>query len=256
MPNRGETTKVPAARMDPRALAEARNTPDAKPRRRSTGGRTSQPQRAYERLRQMILDNELQAGAYVLQEELGAMLGVSRTPIREALIRLEQEGLVEIRPRHGMRVLPISIEAMREIYEVLTALEALAARIVAKNGLVRHQLAAMEQAVADMETALKANDLDGWASADQRFHALLVGYSGNSRLIAMVETVIDQSYRVRRLTLRLRPKPVASNSDHRALVEAIRARDSERAYHVHEQHRRKSGEMLVELLKKLEIKTF
>ncbi|MEZ5843093.1 MAG: GntR family transcriptional regulator [Hyphomicrobiaceae bacterium] len=249
MPTRGETKETPGQTERPTA-------PAVTGRRRKPAARLSQPQRAYDRLKQMILDNELQAGAYVLQEELGVMLGVSRTPIREALIRLEQEGLVEIRPRHGMRVLPISIEAMREIYEVLTALEALAARIVATKGLASHQLAAMELAVDDMEGALTANDLDAWARADQRFHALLVGYSGNSRLIDMVETVIDQSYRVRRLTLRLRPKPVASNSDHRALVEAIRARDPERAYRVHEQHRRKSGEMLVELLKKLEIKTF
>ncbi len=249
MPTRGDNNET----MPP---PETRVGTVGAPRRRRSVSRLSQPQRAYDRLKQMILDNELQAGAYVLQEELGAMLGVSRTPIREALIRLQQEGLVEIRPRHGMRVLPISIDAMREIYEVLTTLEALSARIVATKGLVRHQLASMEQAVDEMEAALKANDLDAWAKADQRFHALLVGFSGNSRLIAMVETVVDQSYRVRRLTLKVRPKPVASNSDHRALVDAIRSRDPDRAYHVHEQHRRKSGEMLVELLKRLEIKTF
>jgi DNA-binding GntR family transcriptional regulator len=224
--------------------------------RTGPGRRPSQPQRVYQRLKQMILDNELQSGAFVLQEELGAMLGVSRTPIREALIRLESEGLVEIRPRHGMRVLPVSIAAMREIYEVLTALEALAARLVAERGLSRHQLVALDAAVSDMDAALASSDLDAWAEADQRFHALLVAFSNNSRLIDMVETVVDQSYRVRRLTLRLRPKPIASNADHRAVVTAIRKRNPDEAYKVHERHRRVSGEMLIELLGRLEIKTF
>ena len=145
---------------------------------------------------------------------------------------------------------------MREIYQVLTALESLAVRLVAERGLANHQLASLETAVTDMEHALAASDLDAWAEADQRFHTLLVSFSGNSRLIDMVETVIDQSYRVRRLTLRLRPKPVASNADHRAVVAAIRARDAETAYRVHERHRRTSGDMLVDLLGRLEIKTF
>lgn len=209
----------------------------------------------YERLKQMILDNELTAGGFVLQEELGERLGVSRTPIREALIRLEQEGLVEIRPRHGMRVLPISVEAMREIYEVLTALEALAARLDAERGLSKRELADLDRAVSDMEKALARDDLNLWAEADARFHRLLVEYSANGRLIGMVATVLDQAYRARRITLRLRAKPTRSNEDHRAVVKAIRDRDPETAYRIHERHRRESGKMLVALLERLDIKT-
>lgn len=218
-----------------------------------TSERTGEGPRVYATLRRMILDAELQPGAYVLHEDLAARLGVSRTPVREALIRLEQEGLIEIKPRHGMRVVPVSIDDMREIYELLTGLESLAAELTARRGLAPEQLAELQAAVDRMDEALDRNDLDRWAEADARFHRLLVAYAGNRRLEAMVASVLDQSRRARRLTLRLRPKPVASNADHRAVVEAIRTGDWRTAKRVHEKHRRENGDMLIELLRNLDL---
>lgn len=217
--------------------------------------RESQPERAYRLIKQLILDNDLPPGSFVLQEELGERIGVSRTPIREALVRLERDGLIEVRPRRGMRVLPVSPDGMREIYEVLTALEAQAARLTAERGAMPETIAQLEQAVTAMDRALEANDLDAWADADGRFHDTLTAASGNARLIAMVATVTEQAYRVRRLTLRLRPKPTRSNDDHRALVEAIRQGDGDAAFQIHERHRGESGKMLTALLNRLNIKT-
>src|ERR1044071_5104736 len=77
----------------------------------------------YEALRRRILDNVWPPGHQALEQAIALELGVSRTPVREALIRLEREGLVQVIPRHGMRVLPMSAADMREIYEVLSALE-------------------------------------------------------------------------------------------------------------------------------------
>jgi len=202
----------------------------------------------------MILNGELSPGAYVLHEELALRLGVSRTPVREAMIRLEQEHLIEIRPRHGMRVVPISIDDVREIYQLLTALEASAAESVAERGLDDKELKALAATVDEMDVALKRDDLDAWADADARFHALLVSYTGNRRLQEAVANVVEQSHRVRQLTLRLRPKPVNSNADHRAVVEAIRKRDARAAYRVHHKHRRQSGAMLIEILQNLNLK--
>jgi DNA-binding GntR family transcriptional regulator len=71
----------------------------------------------------MVLDNALQAGAQLLEQEAAARLGMSRTPVREAMQRLARDGMVEIRPRHGMRVLPISPGDMAEIYDLLYGLE-------------------------------------------------------------------------------------------------------------------------------------
>ena len=88
---------------------------------------------AYEQIRQRILDNAWPPGHRALEQEVALALGMSRTPVREALMRLQGEGLVEVVPRHGMRVLPVSPTDMREIYEILTALECMAAELVARK---------------------------------------------------------------------------------------------------------------------------
>ena len=208
-------------------------------------------QRAYQELRRRILDNTMPAGQQYLEQELAEALGVSRTPVREALIRLAEERLIEVRPRHGARVLPVSGSDMREIYEILGELEALAARRVAERGLDPSGLGELESAVADMDAALGRDDLKAWAAADQRFHERLVALSGNSRLIAVVQTFTDQVHRARMQTLTQRPKPTASNRDHADVVDAIRRRDGERAYAIHRRHRAVAGAMLVALLDRL-----
>lgn len=211
-------------------------------------------ERAYRRLKQLILDNEIPAGSQMLELEAAARLGMSRTPVREAMVRLEQEGMVELRSRHGMRVLPISADALAEIYEILTALEGIAAEAAARKGASSIQLAGLQLAVDEMEDALSADDLVRWSQADARFHRQLVELAGNRRLAAIVEQVSDQVHRARLTTLRLRPKPVSSNRDHAALVKAIRDRDPRQAREIHEQHRRRAADMLVALVRDLGLK--
>jgi DNA-binding GntR family transcriptional regulator len=219
-------------------------------RRRGAGGGARLPavERAYREIKRRILENEMPAGYQAVEQEVADLLGLSRTPTREALVRLAGEGLVELRPRHGMRVLPVSARDMREIYEVLTALESAAAELVARRGLPAEELDRLEEAVSDMDAALARGDLKGWADADERFHLLLVELCGNRRLRAQVVTSWEQAHRARMSTLRLRPKPTRSNLDHRAVVDAIRARDPERAREIHREHRVRHGEMLVRLL--------
>ncbi len=215
----------------------------------ASGARESFSERAYRELKRRILENRIAVGDQYMEQEVAEFLNMSRTPTREALLRLANEGLVEIRPRHGMRVKPISLRDMRDIYQVLTALESSAAELAARNGLSDDQLAALGESVADMDRALAADDLDAWAEADRRFHRVLVESSDNERLISLVQTFLDQSHRVRMLTLRLRPKPTTSNQDHRAVIEAIAAGDADGARRLHRMHREKSGRMLIELLR-------
>lgn len=229
---------------DPSAAPTAEEA--AAPREKRTGS-------AYHDLKAMIVDGRLVPGEMVLEQELAARLEMSRTPVREALVRLEQDGLLEIRPRRGARILPVSVDDMREIYQLLTVLESTAAHAAAERQLSAEELAGLERALSDMDEALAADDLTAWAEADARFHALLVAASGNRRLIAFVATMVEQSQRVRRLTLHLRPKPTGSNADHRAVFQAIRAGDAESAARIHHLHRQKSGEMLVGLLERLRL---
>lgn len=215
----------------------------------STTNKETLPNRAYNEIKRRILNNEIPSNAIMLEQELAELLDMSRTPIREALIRLSNEGMVEVRPRHGMRVLPLSAQDMSEIYDILTALESKAAEIVATKGLEKEQLSALHQSIDDMDKSLENDDLVGWGSADERFHRLLVEYSENQRLINIVNTFWDQTHRVRMLTLHIRPKPNTSNKDHRDVVHAIEAGDSTTASNEHQKHRKNSGKMLVDLLK-------
>lgn len=210
--------------------------------------RESLAERAYRELKRRILDGLIPVGQQFMEQEVAELLDMSRTPTREALLRLANEGLIEIRPRHGMRIKPISIDDMLEIYDVLTALESTAAGLAATRGLSKGDIADLQKAVADMDAALADDDLDAWAEADERFHRLLVELSGNERIQGLVKTFIDQAHRVRMVTLRLRPKPTASNKDHRAVVRAIVKGDAGKARQIHFQHRERSGKLLASLL--------
>lgn len=223
-------------------------TGHAEPARLAAVDRRSQTLRAYDELRRRILDNEMPAGAQYLEQTLADELGMSRTPVREALIRLSDERLVEVRPRHGARILPVSAADMAEIYELLTALEAMAARRVAERGLNSIQLTRLEAYVAGMEEALARDDLAGWSAHDRNFHNALVELSGNRRLAQVVAMFRDQAHRARMQTLALRPKPTQSNREHAALVTAIRNRDGAAAFEIHRRHRQDAGRMLLKLL--------
>jgi DNA-binding GntR family transcriptional regulator len=213
--------------------------------------RTSQTEEAYKSLKRHILENTFAAGSQWLEAELAAKLGVSRTPVREAMIRLVNEGLVEVRSRHGMRVLPVSYRDMQEIYQIFAELEPTAARLLAEKGATEVQLAAMEQAVGEMETALETEDLQAWAAADERFHRLVLRWCGNRRLAAVMANLWDQGHRVQMLTLKSRPRPFDSMQEHRDLLQAIRERDAAKAYEIHKRHRIRVNAMLLDILDKL-----
>jgi DNA-binding GntR family transcriptional regulator len=207
---------------------------------------TSLVDTAYDLIRRRILDNVWPPGHRSLEQEVALALGMSRTPVREALVRLENDGLVEVVPRHGMRVLPVSPTDMREIYEILTALECMAAEIVARRKPTDAELQPLIQATADMDKALENDDLNAWAAADERFHASLIELSGNRQLAATVWNYWDRAHRARMFSLRLRPKPVNSTQEHTALVDRLRDGDAAGAAQVNREHReRASRELLV-----------
>lgn len=205
---------------------------------------------AYAKIREQILNNEMPAGFQITEQELATRLEVSRTPTREALVRLANEGLIEIWPRHGMRVKHVFVDDLREIYEIITVLEAAACRLATTRGVASGPvIASMRQSIVEMDDALSKDDLLGWAEADMRFHRQLVHASGNRRLIEMVDVLTGQAHRLRMMTLRMRPRPSTSNRDHEDVVDAIARGDAETAERIHRQHRERSGEMLIQLLK-------
>lgn len=219
--------KAPAAKLEQEA------GPSAQPEPRN--GNSSQ--HAYHRLRQKIIESELTPGSYLLEQELALMLGVSRTPIREAAIRLQGEGLVEIVPRHGIRIVPTSISDISHIYQVLTSLESTAAALVAARRDV--DLSPLENACQQMTDALEAQDMHAWAAADEAFHEALVNLGGNARLAQVVMNCRDQVHRVRRFTQQLKPHPQPKKSiaEHYEIIEAMRRGDAARASRLYRAHR-------------------
>jgi DNA-binding GntR family transcriptional regulator len=205
---------------------------------------------AYQAMRRKILDNAWPPGHRALEQELALALGMSRTPVREALIRLAQEGLVEVVPRHGMRVLPVSAEDMRDIYEVLTALESMAAELVVRRKPGAAQLKPLVDASRDMARAVKADDLDAWAAADERFHRHLIELSGNRLLIDAVQNCWDRAHRARMVTLRMRPKPTHSTREHMDVVDRIRQGDARGAFEMHRAHRERGSRELLAILER------
>lgn len=208
----------------------------------------SNTQRAVTELRDMIITNKLPPGSNHLESELAEMLGMSRTPVREAAIILEGQGLVELRPRRGIRIVLIAAADMEEIYAILTELESLAAHDVASRGCPPKDLAQLRGYITEMDDALDADDRQRWALADDRFHRKLVDLAGNRRLQSIVATYFDQAHRARMLTLYIRPVPRGSNRDHRALVDAIERGDAEEARRIHREHRINAKRMMIELI--------
>ena len=200
---------------------------------------------AYEQVRRRILDNIWPPGHRALEQEVALALGMSRTPVREALMRLQNEGLIEVIPRHGLRVLPVSPTDMGEIYQILTALECMAAELLARRQPSAQELAPLVAATQAMDTALAADDLDAWAAADERFHAQLVDLAGNRQLQATVLNYWDRAHRARMFTLRLRPKPVNSTQEHMQMVQRLQAGDSAGAAAVTRAHRERASRELV-----------
>ncbi|KZM49373.1 GntR family transcriptional regulator [Labrenzia sp. OB1] len=205
---------------------------------------------AMEQIRQLIFDGELAAGSDHLESELADRLGMSRTPVREATLMLAQQGLLKVRPRKGVRIATLSLKDMEEIYAVLTELESLAAEEAAKAGYTDKDLGALKEAIEAMEEALVREDREAWAVADNAFHDELVRLGGNSRIQSIVSMMSNQVRRARAMTLYIRPLPVKSNADHRAVFDAIRNGEAALARESHRSHRQDAREVLIELLKK------
>jgi len=213
-----------------------------------TEKRPSQTRKATVLLREMVISNKLLPGSMHLESELAELLALSRTPVREAAIILEGQGLVEVIPRRGIKIVPLSVADMEEIYSILTELESLAAYDVARKGPEADDIAELRSHTDDMDAALKDDDRAAWAEADHAFHSKLVAMTGNRRLISIVATYSDQVHRARLLTLHMRPKPYKSNADHRALVDAIAAGEADRAREIHRDHRVAAKNLMIGLI--------
>ncbi len=216
-------------------------------KRRSEGpvGAVSICDRAYNLIKRQIITNETPAGTQINDREIAERLGVSRTPIREAILLLQKEGFVEVMPRHGVRVRPIFPEDIRELFDILTALETLAVGLLAARRPALEAIGPLIEAVKAMETALKKGEFPAWIEADERFHRSLFQLAGNRRLAEAGMRYRDQVQRAHVVALKLRPTPIKSVEGHAKLIELIRRGEVEAARACHYAEWVRAGEELL-----------
>jgi DNA-binding GntR family transcriptional regulator len=167
------------------------------PSGRAATSRTLLRDQAYLRLRDAILDGTLEPGEQLKDAEIAEWLGLSRTPIREALARLEEYGLVETAPNRYTRVAPLSAGDARDAFTVVAALHSLAAGLGAPR-VEESELARMRRANEDFAAALRANDVDRAIAADDRFHDVLVQASANREIARSLERLMPKVRRLER----------------------------------------------------------
>jgi DNA-binding GntR family transcriptional regulator len=208
---------------------------------------------AYGRIKAAILEGSLPPGLLASEQQIATRLAMSRTPVHEAIVRLVQEGWIEMLPRRGVMIVGISATDMHDVYEALMALEVAAVGRLAARSASDEDLAvrALEQVCDDAEAALGKNDLAAWAIADDKFHVLLVDLSGNRHIHRLARLLMEQVQRARSLTLKLRPWPSASNADHRDILAAIRNRDQALACERMRAHRQRGIDVLLPILEAL-----
>ena len=210
----------------------------------------SQAVKAQLRLREMILAGELPGGARIAELALVERLGVSRTPIRAALMRLEQEGLLQALPNGGYAVRTFTERDVADAIELRGTVEGLAARLAAERGVAGVVLAEARACLADIDALLEQSALDDeaftrYVALNQRFHNLLAEMAGSPVLLRELERVVNLPFAspsgfvvVQANTPRARDMLVVAQDQHRQVLEAIERREGGRAEAILREHSR------------------
>ncbi|WP_099469281.1 GntR family transcriptional regulator [Konateibacter massiliensis] len=179
-------------------------------------------------LRQAILKGELLPGERLMEIQLAQRLGVSRTPIREAIRKLELEGLVTMVPRKGAEVAKISEKSLRDTLEVRRALEELAMQI-ACDKVSDEVIDELEVSLEKFKSAIVSKELTTIAEADVNFHDVIYNATGNERLILILNNLREQMYRYRIEYIKDYSSHKRLVEEHEALIDCLKNKDKERA---------------------------
>lgn len=179
-------------------------------------------------LRQAILRGELKPGERLMEIQLANKLGVSRTPIREAIRKLELEGLVLMIPRKGAEVAEITEKNLRDVLEVRRALEELAVRLTCER-ITKEQIEELKITASEFEAATKSSDVTKIAEADVKFHDVIYMATENARLIQLLNNLREQMYRYRVEYLKRKEVYPKLIKEHEEIIAAIRAGERETA---------------------------
>lgn len=190
---------------------------------------------AYHKLKRIILERRILPGGKLNEGELAQALGISRTPIREAVNRLEKEGLVDIFPQRGAFVVQFSEKDIFELFLIREYLEGLAANLAAER-VDEKDLVKLNSLIQGFQEPFGDKEVKLYARNDFKFHQTIVTLSGARRLITLVSTLHDHIRIFRLTTIGLSGRMKVSLSEHRQIIKALKEKDAEKAERVMRQH--------------------
>ena len=195
--------------------------------------------RAYEFTKARVLDSTFAGGDLITEGEVADALGMSRTPVREAFLRLEGEGLLRLYPKRGALVVPVSVGEVEAVMETRMLVERFALDKVLSAGPAPAIAAELDARIARQEEHIAAGDADGFAAVDREFHTTFVTAAGNPIVAGLYDTLRDRQQRMIVTSLLISAERSASILvEHRELADAIRTGDLERAQTVLASHLR------------------
>lgn len=196
----------------------------------------SSADKAYEAIKAKIVNMDFEPTMPLSEMRIAKTLKMTRTPVREAIQRLRQEGLLRVVPHKGTFVNAFSPGDITQIYQIAGTLEGLAARLAAQEASAS-DIQRLEKALAKMKKATETGQVGEWISGDRKFHEIIVEICGNNYLQKTIGGLHDQGlYRIRRLYTLVKGIPLQSTTDHEATVCAIRSHDGSLAQEITEQH--------------------
>ncbi len=197
-----------------------------------------------ETLREAIINGVLNPGERLMEIQLAEELGVSRTPVREAIRKLELEGFVVMVPRRGTYVADLSIKDINEVFEVRTALDVLAAGLAAER-ITEEELEQMERLLVQIGEYIDNGDLDKIVEVDSQFHDILYRASRNDRLVGIINNLREQLTRFRSISMSYPGRLKNTLEEHARLVEALAQRNVELVQQVAIEHMENSEQTLL-----------
>ena len=199
-------------------------------------------------LRRAILRGELVPGQRLMEIRLADQMGVSRTPVREAIRKLELEGLVVMVPRKGAEVAHISGKNLRDVLEVRRALEELAGELACER-MTAEDFKKLEQANHKFASVLDSDDITVLGQADEEFHGLIYQATDNDRLVQMVNHLREQMYRYRIEHLKNKSQRTILLQEHQDIMRALAARDVEAVRRAIRAHINKQEAQIAQMIK-------
>lgn len=191
--------------------------------------------RVYRILKEKIIKGTIKPGTKLFEAKLAEKMGISRTPIREAMRELAARGFVKMIPNQGIVVSSDSIEDIQEVMQIRGALEGLAAHL-ATTKITEEEISKLENFLKQMEKFTKERDGHAFGEADAKFHNIIANISGNQRLIQIRKNITEQAYRYRIKLLNFSGILNYSTQDHWKIVEALKKKDSKKAEKFSQEH--------------------